>query len=162
VHVGTFGAPVGLKGEIRINCLTKTIQVFKSLNEYFNFDKSTQWKFDKMLIRNNKLLVHPSGFNNRNDVELLINKKIYSYENNFSEKVLNNYSLHDLLNCKIKSLLGENIGNVISIENFGAGDLIETNYKNKNIYIPLNYENIVSVDLEKKTITINPMKGILD
>ena len=27
-------------------------------------------------------------------------------------------------------LLGENIGNVISIENFGAGDLIETNYKN--------------------------------
>ena len=79
MHVGTFGAPVGLKGEIRINCLTKTIQVFKSLNEYFNFDKSTQWKFDKMLIRNNKLLVHPSGFNNRNDVELLINKKIYNY-----------------------------------------------------------------------------------
>ena len=162
MHVGTFGAPVGLRGEIRINCLTKTIEVFKSLNEYFNFDQSIKWKFDKMLIRNNKLLGQPNGYSNRNEVELLRSKKIYSYENNLFQKVLNSYDLNDFLNCKINLVSGEHIGDVIAIENFGAGDLIETNYKNKNIYIPLNYENIVSVDLEKKTITINPMKGILD
>ena len=162
MHVGTFGAPVGLKGEIRINCLTKTIEVFKSLNEYFNFDQSIKWNFDKMLIRNNKLLVQPNGYSNRNDVELLRNEKIYSYKNNFFQKVLNNYDLNDFLNCKINLVSGEHIGDVIAIENFGAGDLIETNYKNKNIYIPLNYENVVSVDLKTKVIIINPIKGILE
>ena len=101
---------------------------------------------------------------------------IVAEDTRVSRKLLNHYNIdfssmvsyHDK-NEKYQAgkligrlLLGENIGNVISIENFGAGDLIETNYKNKNIYIPLNYENIVSVDLEKKTITINPMKGILD
>ncbi len=162
MHVGTFGAPVGLRGEIRINCLTKTIDVFKSLNEYFNFDQSIQWKFNKMLIRNNKLLVQPNGYSNRNDVELLRSKKIYSYENNIFQKVLNNYDLNDFLNCKINLISGEYIGDVIAIENFGAGDLIETNYKNKNIYIPLNDENIVLVDIEKQVIIISPIKGILD
>ena len=75
MHVGTFGAPLGLKGEIRINCLTKTIQVFKSLNEYFNFDQSVKCQFSKMLTRNNKLLVQPNGYSNRNEVELLRSKK---------------------------------------------------------------------------------------
>ena len=162
MHVGTFGAPVGLKGEIKINCLTKTFEHFKSLNEYFNFDQSVKWQFSKMLTRNNKLLVQPNGYSNRNEVELLRSKKIYSYENNFFHKVLNKYDSNDFLNCKIILISGEHIGDVITIENFGAGDLIEVNYKNKNIYIPLNYENIISVDIEKKTITINPIKGILD
>ena len=33
---------------------------------------------------------------------------------------------------------------------------------NKNFYIPMNNENLVSVELNKKKIIINPIKGIID
>ena len=47
------------------------------------------------------------------------------------------------------------------VDNFGAGDLLETIYKNKKIYIPLD-DNVLSVDLEKKIILVDPIKGIID
>jgi ribosomal 30S subunit maturation factor RimM len=43
----------------------------------------------------------------------------------------------------------------------GAGDLLETIYKNKKIYIPLD-DNVLSIDLEKKIILADPIKGIID
>ena len=39
--------------------------------------------------------------------------------------------------------------------------LLETIYKNKKIYIPLD-DNVLSVDLEKKIILVDPIKGIID
>ena len=54
------------------------------------------------------------------------------------------------------------IGNVISVDNFGAGDLIETIYKGNNIYIPLNDENVLSVNVENKKIIVKPIKGIIN
>ena len=68
----------------------------------------------------------------------------------------------ELINCEIIHKNGTFLGKVISVDNFGAGDLLETIYKGKKIYIPLNNDNVVSVDLEKKIIFVNPIKGIVD
>ena len=57
---------------------------------------------------------------------------------------------------------GNFIGNVISVDNFGAGDLLEINFKENKIYIPLNDDNVISVDLENKNILVNPIKGVID
>ena len=56
---------------------------------------------------------------------------------------------------------GNSLGNIINVDNFGAGDLLETIYKNRKIYIPLD-DNVLSVDLEKKIILVDPIKGIID
>jgi ribosomal 30S subunit maturation factor RimM len=43
------------------------------------------------------------------------------------------------------------------------GDLIEIISDNKkNFYIPMNKDNLVKIDSEKKIIIVNPLKGILD
>ena len=73
----------------------------------------------------------------------------------------NEYFVNDLISCEIIHKNGTSIGNVISVDNFGAGDLLETIYKNKKIYIPLD-DNVLSVDLEKKIILVDPIKGIID
>ena len=56
---------------------------------------------------------------------------------------------------------GNSLGNIISVDNFGAGDLLETIYKKKKFYIPFD-DNVLSVDLEKKIILVDPIKGIID
>ena len=162
IHIGTFGAPLGLKGEIKIKVLTSNFKIFKSIGEYLSFDRLIKWKFKKIMIRSNKCVAHPLGCNSRNEAELLKNKKIYCYKNKLSKDHSKEYLVSDLLICKIFLNDGQFIGNVLNVENFGAGNLLETKYNNKNIYIPMNEENLISVNLNKKTIVVDPIKGILN
>ena len=162
VHVGTFGTAIGLKGEIKINLLTSSIDVFRSLDQYYNFDQSIEWRFDSIVMRQQKCVALPSHCKNRNDAEHLKNQKIFVDKEHFPKKKSNEYYVNDLIGSKITHENGTLIGNVISVDNFGAGDLIETTYKGNNIYIPLNDENVLSVNIENKKIIVNPIKGIIN
>ena len=162
VHVGTFGSAVGLKGEIKINLLTSTIDVFSSLDQYYNFDQSIKWSFETVVMRQEKYVALPSHCKNRDAAELLKNQKIFVTKENFPKNKSNEYYVNDLIGCKIIHENGTFIGNVISVDNFGAGDLIETIYKDNNIYIPLNDENVLSVNTQNKKIIVNPIKGIIN
>ena len=162
VHVGTFGAAIGLKGEIKINLLTSSIDVFKSLGIYFNLEQSIEWKFNSILIRKDKCIAHPSHCKTRNDAEELINQKIFSLKENFPATMDNEYYVSDLILCKIEHEDGSFIGEVINVENFGAGNLLEVMHKGKIFYLPLNDDNIILVDINKKMIIAKPIKGIID
>ena len=67
-----------------------------------------------------------------------------------------------MVGCSVNLLDGKNIGNVISVNNFGAGDLIEVKINKKNIYIPMNKDNLVSIDINCKKIIVNPISGIIN
>jgi len=152
VHVGTFGSPIGLKGEIKVKMLTSSFEFFKMLKVYLNEDASETWNFIKMRILNNKLIVHPQDCNNRDDAEKFRGKKIFSQSSNFPKTNKGEYYFKDLIGCSIFMLNGKKIGNVVSVENFGASDLLETKINNKTFYIPMNKDNLISVDLDKKKI----------
>jgi 16S rRNA processing protein RimM len=162
VHVGTFGAAIGLKGEIKINLLTSNVEVFKSFDCLYNFDCSTVWKLDSIAMRQKKCVAKLSHCKSRSDAELLKNQKIYTSKVNFPSTKDNEYYVSDLIDCKIIYSNGNELGEVIDVNNFGAGDLLETTYNNKKIYIPMNKENVVSVDIKKKIIIVDPIQGIID
>ena len=83
IHVGTFGSPIGLKGEIKINILTSSFDLFKNLGDYFNEDYSVKWHFKNMRLQNNKIIVLLDNYNNRNDIKNLSGTKIFTSINNF-------------------------------------------------------------------------------
>ena len=113
-------------------------------------------------MRHQKCVGLPSHCKNRDDAEHLKNQKIFVAKEHFPKKKSNEYYVSDLIGCKITHENGAFIGNVISVDNFGAGDLIETIYKENNIYIPLNDENVLSVNIENKKIIVKPLKGIIN
>ena len=162
VHVGTFGTAIGLKGEIKINLLTSNIDVFKSFDCLYNFDRSIEWKVDSITMRQKKCVAKLSHCKSRSEAEDLKNQKIYTSKENFPSTKDNEYYVSDLIDCKIMHSNGNDLGEIIDVNNFGAGDLLETIYNNKKIYIPMNKENVVSVDIEKKLIIVNPIQGIID
>ncbi len=162
VHVGTFGSPVGLKGEVKVIMLTSSLEFFKKLNNYVNEEDLTAWIFTNMRLSNNKLIVHPQDCNNRDDAEKLRGKKIFTKSNNFPKTKEDQYYVKDLIGCTIYMIDGLKIGNLIDIENFGAGNLLEVATGKKKIYIPMNQDNVVSIDQDKRKIIVNPIKGIIE
>ena len=162
VLVGQFGSPVGLNGEIKVNVMTSTFEVFKKLNNYSNFDGSIIWNFRNITVKGNKCVVHIDKCFSLEDASKFKGKKIYSSKNNLPSTKNNEYYVSDLIGCKIIIKDNNIIGEVIDVKNFGAGDLLEVKFDSKIKLIPFNKENNISVNLSKKEILAQPILGILD
>ena len=162
VLVGQFGAPVGLNGEIKINIMTSTIEVFNKLNDYSNFEGTIIWNFKNVRFKGNKCIAKLDDYFTLDDVLKLKGQKIYSSKINLPPIKDNEYYVNDLIGCKLIIRDDDISGQVINIKNFGAGDLLEVKIDKKIVLIPFNNENNISVNIKKKEITADPILGILD
>ena len=162
-HIGTFGKPVGLKGEIKIIMHNFEFSMFKSLSPYLVDEVAAFWNFQYLIINKNKLTGKIKKCDSINFAEELNGKKIFIDKNNLPKNKKNQFYIFDLINCEVKTLKNDLLGNIINIDNFGAGDLIKIKKTdNKSFYIPMNEDNIVKVDIKKKLVIVNPIKGILN
>ena len=163
VHIGTFGQPQGLKGEIKIIMFISSFESFKKLQLYLKEDGKTEWHFVKFRHVGNKLIAMLEDCQDRDSALALKGKKIYSSRKNFPKTKSHEYYVIDLIGCKVKNIENQNLGVVVNIQNFGASDLMEVkNNFQKIFYIPMNDGNVVNVDTRKKMIIVNPMAGVLE
>jgi len=164
-HVGTFGKPVGLKGEIKITMLSFELNKFesKSLSSSLVDEADVFWDFQYLKINKNKLTGKLKRCNSINCAEKLKSKKIFIDINNLPKNKKNQFYIFDLIKCEVKTSKNILLGNIVDIDNFGAGDLIKIKKdNNKSFYIPMNEDNVAKVDLKKKLVIVNPIKGILN
>ena len=162
ILVGQFSSPIGLRGEIKVNFMTSTFEIFKKLNIYFNYDETVKWNFKTISFKGNKCVVHPEKCNSRDEAIKLKGKKIYSYKKNLPSTKNNEFYISDLIGSNLVLKDKSNIGKVLDVRNFGAGELLEVEYKKKIILIPFNSTNIISVDIHKKEIITDPISGMLE
>lgn len=163
VHVGTFGKPQGLKGEIKINILTSSLESFKLLKHYFKSNGESKWNFVSLRKIGKKNVASLQGCKDRDSALLLKGKYIFSFRENFPKIKENQYYSLDLIDCTVININNKFLGTVIKIENFGAGDLLEIkNQDQKKFYIPINEQNLINVNILKKIITLNPIDGLID
>ena len=163
LHIGTFGKPVGLKGEIKIIMHDFEFGMFKSLSAYLIDEVAAFWNFQYLKINKNKLTGKLKKCDSINCAEKLNGKKIFIDINHLPKNIKNQFYIFDLINCEVKTSKNILLGNIIDIDNFGAGDLIKIKKdNNKSFYIPMNEDNVAKVDLEKKLVIVNPIKGILN
>jgi 16S rRNA processing protein RimM len=158
VYVGIFGQPQGLKGNIKLNIFTSSFESFKSLNKYFLEKEDKELFFTSFSNVGKRYICSLAGCENRDEANAFNGKKIFSLRKNFPEIDKNEYYILDLIGCKVIIL-----GHVVDVKNFGAGDLLEIQNTEKKIFhIPMNNENLSKVEIEKKIITVDPLKGLLD
>ena len=69
----------------------------------------------------------------------------------------------DLIGLAEKYPDGKPMGKVITVANFGAGDLLEIKpIKGSSFYVPFTNAIVPEVNMTEKTVTINPPLGLLD
>ena len=163
VQVGTFGQPQGLKGDIKINIFTSSFESFKMLKSFFMEDGKSSLIFTSLLKIGKKNIGSIEGCEDRDAALNFKGKHIFTFRENFLKTNNDEYYVLDLIDCEVINLKQESLGKVIDIKNFGAGDLIEIiNNGKKTFYIPMNEDNLINVDIDKKRILVNPIKGLLD
>ncbi len=68
------------------------------------------------------------------------------------------FYVEDLIGLTALNADGQEIGKVISVENYGAGDLLDIQPPNGETYlVPFTKENVPDIDMDTRKITIVPL-----
>ena len=71
------------------------------------------------------------------------------------------YWLHDIVGCEVKTRAGDDVGRVENVVNGPAQDLLEIATPNGIRLVPVVKDIVVSVDVAARTVVIDPPEGLL-
>ena len=155
IQVGKIGRPKGTKGLLRLHC-------------YLNDDRDIN-QFEKFYLENESIIklklvsfdkkgpiVFINDIDNRTNAEIFVNKNIYLKKEELQPTDDNEFYFHDLEGLDVIDNKNEIVCKVISVVNFGAGDLLEILFlkSNKNEFFRFTEQNFPSINIKEKNITI--------
>lgn len=107
------------------------------------------------------LLAQIDGINDRDAAESLRGLRLYIPRSRLPELDAETYYHADLIGLSVVTLMGERLGTVKSVQDYGAGDLLEIERPDHTtLFLPFNHAAVPEVSLAKGQLVIDP--GALD
>ena len=125
ILVGVFGAPHGVRGEIR---LKSYMQDPSSIAAYGPLADASGGVHDIVLIRplrNDLLVVRVKGVNDRDAAQRLTNQKLNLTRARLPAAEADEFYCSDLIGLRAETPQGVLLGVVVATPNYGAGDILE-------------------------------------
>ena len=163
VLVGKLGQPYGTDGKIKLHsfCFKPSdIETFACL--YSEKGEAT-YKLKHLLTAGEEFIVQIEGIRSRKDATQLKGTKLFAAREEFPDLEENEFYYSDLQDLRAQDAKGNLIGTVISMNNFGAGDLMELRLENSSdmILIPFTKDNVVSVNISQGFLVVENVADYL-
>ena len=164
ILVGAFGSAVGLKGEVRLASFTEIPEAIADFKPLLTEDGRA---LEILSIRpqTKGLVARVKGVTTREAAEKLKGLALYVPRNALPKPEEEGEYYHaDLIGLKAELVSGELLGEVIGVQNFGAGDLLEVQLASEKraVFVPFTNDIVPAVDLAAGTLTVDPPAGLLD
>ncbi len=161
ICVGAIAGAFGVHGEVRLKSfcarpedIKKYVPLYDEAGQRFTIKKTREIK--------SGLAARIEEIANREAAENLRGTRLYAKRAQFPELEEDEYYQSDLIGLEVFDGEGAKLGKVKSIQNFGAGDLIEIHYKGKTALIPFTREIVPTVDVAAGKIIVDPPEGLLE
>jgi 16S rRNA processing protein RimM len=103
------------------------------------------------------------GIADRDLAAALTNIKLYVPRERLPKARRGEYYHTDLIGLRVETAEGENIGEIVAVQNFGAGDLLEIARDGRDTaLIPFTAEFVPEIDIAAGRAIIAPPDGLLD
>ena len=155
IQVGKIGRPKGTKGLLRLHCYLNDDRDINKFETFYLEDESII-KLKLVSFDKKGPIVFINDIDNRTNAEIFVNKNIYLKKEELQPTDDNEFYFHDLEGLDVIDNKNEIVGKVISVVNFGAGDLLEILFlkSNKNEFFRFTEQNFPSINIKEKNITI--------
>ena len=166
VLLGEFGRPHGLAGEIRLKSHTGEPKAIASYGPLTGQDGRT---YILKTLRQaagdqpDMLVVRVEGVATREAAEALNRLRLYVARKTLGEPEEDEFFLADLVGLRVEGPDGE-VGRVLSVPDYGGGDLLEIAVPNRRQWALLPFTNafVPQVDIAGGRVVIAPPEGWLD
>ena len=165
VCVGAVAGAFGVRGEVRIKSFTDDPQAIAGYGPLETEDGARRFEF--RLTRNVKgaLAGFLSGVETREEAEALKGVRLYVPRSALPSPDDEDEFYHaDLIGMAVVDLEGVELGRVKSVQNFGAGDVLEVFAPDRRrpALLPFTRETAPEIDLAAKRITVDPPLGVFE
>lgn len=164
IAIGRVLKSVGVRGEICIGPLTNDLHRFSKLSTVFIGSPETAREFTVEAVRlaRHSAVVKLKGLSTPEQASQLREQFVFVDD---KEKVVppaGSYFVHDIMGSSVQTVSGDVVEVVTDVLNMPAHDVWVINHRGKEILLPATKEIVKQVDVGKKKIVVEPLKGMLD
>ena len=145
----------GIKGFVKVRCYAEDAKLIERGPLFDEAGKQISLKLKNGI--KGDWIAEVKGVDDRNAAELLRGTKLYIDRAVLPETGEGEYYVEDLKGMKVEDESGKDIGTILTIVNYGAGDLVDIKPASggQSFYLPFNQTTLIDVDLEKRTVIMN-------
>jgi len=159
VRVGRITAAHGVRGEVKIRCFT---EVQEDVGGYGPLDDAQGRRYTLASIRPAKgpfVVARIEGVGDRNAAEALAGRDLFIPRDQLPPAEEDEWYYSDLIGLTARDPEGAELGRVIAVHDFGAGDLIEiAPPSGKPFMVPFTEQCVPDIKLADGKITVIPLR----
>ena len=161
IFIGVISLAHGIKGEVIIKSFTNPPENIFNLKIE---DDSGSGISIKLVSKHKSggFICSIDGCRTRNQAEQLRKKALYCLRSNFPLLEKNEFYFEDLKGKFVRNDKGEEVGKIVNVANFGAGDIIEIKFNNtsQSEFFPFTDEFFPVIDKDYVVLSVPPGYGV--
>lgn len=161
ILIGEIATAHGIKGFVKVRSFAddETLLEHQPLFTDEEADKTITIKLKNAL--KGDWVAEVIGVADRNEAERLRGTKLYINREDLPAAEHGEYYIEDLKGLKVVDGHGKEIGTLLSVENFGASDLLDIKPPSgASFYLPFTDQTVTSIDMDAGTITVDMPEGL--
>lgn len=158
VLVGVFGAPQGVRGEIRVKSYTDDAKAIGAYGPLTDGRGADVFAFERVrALKGDMLVVKVKGVETRDAAAGLTGTELFVRRSRLPPPKAEEFYCEDLVGLDAVTGAGVPLGRVVSLSNHGAGDILEIETQDGDVLLlPFTKQVAPKIDIEGGRIVIDP------
>ena len=163
VCVGRIAGAHGVQGLIRINSYTEDPMDVAAYGPVTDEYGERMFELEAKRMTKTQVVARIKGVMDRNAAEALQGLRIFILREVMPPTADDEFYCEDLIGLAAETVDGKSLGSVLSLQEFGAGEMLEIGRRRGGTtLVPFTKDVVPQVDLEAKKIVIDPPIGLLE
>jgi len=162
--MGVFGAPQGVRGEVRVKSLTGEPSAIGVYGPLTNKGRSRSFAFESLRpLKDDMLVARLTGVSTREAAEALKGVEIFARRDQLPPPSEDEFYYDDLVGLEAVDAAGGRIGRVVSLMNHGAGDVLEIAPVGggETLLLPFTKGVVTRIDFDDGRVVIEPPREVV-
>ena len=158
ILVGRFGAPHGIRGEIRLQSFTRDPKAIAGYGPLAAADGRTFELTSARTVKDNILVARVAGILNRTAAEALTSLQLFVDRTALPPAHEDEFYVADLIGMVAVDADGLPIGTIVDVPNYGGGDLVAVRPTGggETLLFPFTRDVVPAIDVCAGKVTIVP------
>lgn len=163
--MGVFGAAQGVRGEVRVKSLTGNPSAIGAYGPLTDKGRARTFAFEALRpLKGGMVIARLAGVSTREGAEALKGVEIFARRDQLPPPADDEFYVDDLAGLEAFDTEGTRLGRVVSVLNYGAGDILEIAPEEggETLLLPFTRRVAPAIDFDAGRIVIaRPWAGVL-
>jgi 16S rRNA processing protein RimM len=161
ICVAQIGSAHGLRGEVKLKSFTADPMALTGYGPLTTEDGSATFEIEAVRAAKDHLIARFRGVGDRDTAERLANVRLFVGRERLPPLAADEFYHADLIGLTAVTADGSEIGTVVAVHDFGAGDIVEVLPAGggTSIMLPFTAAFVPSVDIANGRIVVTPLES---